>query len=303
MSSPACCWCWRWRSPSTPRSNGSSARLRSGGPVPAPARPPPTNSPPAPPCSRRPDGGWRVFDLTLTFDNGPEPGVTPRVLDILGEARHQDDLLRDRRKTRPIPRAGSLRRAPMTKATGSEITHIRTRCRSAGRRIPTPRENEIGRTQAAIGGLAHPKALVPAVRRRRQSRDRLLKPSVVDYLTRDKHSCVLWNAIPRDWDDPTDGSSGRWCNADRSHGAFWCCTISPAARWTISKAFSTAPGKPVPASTRNFPPDCVPIRSGEIVRSIKPYVSSIEEEGAKIMKIASFKAAGPQATASSPTRA
>ena len=26
-----------------------------------------------------------VFDLTLTFDNGPEPGVTPRVLDVLRE--------------------------------------------------------------------------------------------------------------------------------------------------------------------------------------------------------------------------
>ena len=26
-----------------------------------------------------------MFDLTLTFDNGPEPGVTPRVLDVLGE--------------------------------------------------------------------------------------------------------------------------------------------------------------------------------------------------------------------------
>ena len=28
---------------------------------------------------------------------------------------------------------------------------------------------------------------------------------------------------------------------------------------------------------QDFPPDCVPIRSGEIVRSIQPYVSSIEE--------------------------
>ena len=26
-----------------------------------------------------------MFDLTLTFDNGPEPGVTPRVLDALRE--------------------------------------------------------------------------------------------------------------------------------------------------------------------------------------------------------------------------
>ncbi len=26
-----------------------------------------------------------MFDLTLSFDNGPEPEVTPRVLDALGE--------------------------------------------------------------------------------------------------------------------------------------------------------------------------------------------------------------------------
>jgi hypothetical protein len=28
---------------------------------------------------------------------------------------------------------------------------------------------------------------------------------------------------------------------------------------------------------QDFPPECVPIRSGKIVRSIDPYVSSIEE--------------------------
>jgi hypothetical protein len=28
-------------------------------------------------------GGVRMFDETQTFDNGPEPSVTPRVLDVL----------------------------------------------------------------------------------------------------------------------------------------------------------------------------------------------------------------------------
>src|SRR4030088_1531090 len=54
MSSPGCCWCWRWPSPSTPRSNGSSARRRSGGPEPTRAGGQRTTS--LPQCSRRPDG-------------------------------------------------------------------------------------------------------------------------------------------------------------------------------------------------------------------------------------------------------
>src|SRR6185295_9075586 len=81
MSLPACCWCWRWPSCSTPRSDRSSARPRSGRPEPAAATTA-TRLPP-PLCSLRPDGARSVFDVTLTFDNGPEPDVTPRVLDIL----------------------------------------------------------------------------------------------------------------------------------------------------------------------------------------------------------------------------
>jgi hypothetical protein len=43
--------------------------------------------------------------------------------------------------------------------------------------------------------------------------DRLLKPSVVDYLIRNKHSCVLWNAIL-----PIAGLIVRWSNANRCRG-------------------------------------------------------------------------------------
>ena len=65
-------------------------------------------------CRRDPAGdlteSFQVFDLTLSFDNGPEPDVTPHVLDTLARARHQDHLLRDRRKTgrsRPPPSCGA----------------------------------------------------------------------------------------------------------------------------------------------------------------------------------------------------
>ncbi len=31
---------------------------------------------------------------------------------------------------------------------------------------------------------------------------RLMSQPVVDYLVRGRYTCVLWNSIPRDWDDP-----------------------------------------------------------------------------------------------------
>src|ERR1700752_5263230 len=83
MYSRASCSCSPWPSPSTPRSAGSSARPRSGRPAPAAARTP-KRSRRVPRCSPRPEGA-PVFDLTLSFDNGPEPGVTPLVLDVLAE--------------------------------------------------------------------------------------------------------------------------------------------------------------------------------------------------------------------------
>ena len=143
-----------------------------------------------------------MFDLTLTFDNGPEPGVTPRVLDILREARHQDDLLRDRREAGDPERRRLAARAhdeghwignhtfthsvPLGQQRDPETA--RTRDRPDAGRDRRPRASQIaGSGRSAAAAI---------------STTRLLKPSVVEYLTRNKHSCVLWNAIPRDWDDP-----------------------------------------------------------------------------------------------------
>src|SRR4051812_21330657 len=212
MSSPACCWCWRWRSPSTPPSNGSSARPRSGRPARAPASAPPTNSAPAP-CSRR-RRSIRVFDLTLTFDNGPEPDVTPRVLDILRERGIKTTFFVIGEKLGdPARRALAVRAHDEGHWIGN---HTFTHSVPLGQQTDTATaRNEIGRTQAAIGDLAHAKRWFRPFGGGGNLDDRLLKPSVVDHLTGHKHSCVLWNAIPRDWDNP-DGWSERALEQCRS---------------------------------------------------------------------------------------
>ena len=165
----------------------------------------------------------------------------------------------------------------MTKATGSAITPLRTRCRSGSSATPTTAQNEIGRTQAAIGDLAHPKRWFRPFGGGGNLDDRLLKPSVVDYLTRNKHSCVLWNAIPRDWDDP-DGWVDRALEQCRSQP--WSLMVLhdlPSGAMDHLERFLDRAAKAGARFHQDFPPDCVPIRSGEIVRSIEPYVSSIEE--------------------------
>ena len=104
-----------------------------------------------------------------------------------------------------------------------------------------------------------------------------MKPSVVEYLTRNKHSCVLWNAIPRDWDDP-DGWADRALEQCRSQP--WSLMVLhdlPSGAMDHLERFIDRAGKAGARFHQDFPPDCVPIRSGEIVRSIEPYVSSIEE--------------------------
>ena len=217
-----------------------------------------------------------MFNLTLTFDNGPEPAVTPRVLDILGErgiettffviGEKLDDPARRRLAARArdeghwIGNHTYTHSIPLGEQTGADTA-----------------EREIGRTQAAIGDLAHPNRWFRPFGGGGNLDDRLLKPSVVDHLVRNKHSCVLWNAIPRDWEDP-DG----W--ADRALGQ---CRAQP---WTLLVLHDLPTGamahleRFLDCVTTNgarfrqdFPPQCVPLRNGEIALPIQSYVSSIEE--------------------------
>ena len=96
-----------------------------------------------------------MFDLTLSFDNGPEPEVTPGVLDTL--ARHGikttffvigEKLLDPQRRDLAV----------RAHAEGHWIgNHTFTHSVPLGlQRDPETAEREIARTQALIGDLTHP---------------------------------------------------------------------------------------------------------------------------------------------------
>lgn len=217
-----------------------------------------------------------MFDLTLTFDNGPEPEVTPRVLDILGERGIKTTFFAIGAKLADPAR---YRLAARSRDEGHWIgNHTYTHTIPLGQQpSPDTAEQEIGLTQSAIGALAHPQRWFRPFGGGGNLDDRLLKASVVDYLVRNKFSCVLWNAIPRDWDDPegwTDRALGQ-CRAQP-----WTLMVLhdlPTGAMAHLERFLDRAAAIGARFQQDFPPQCVPIREGEIALPIQGYVSSIEE--------------------------
>jgi len=217
-----------------------------------------------------------VFDLTLTFDNGPEPGVTPRVLDILRERDIKTTFFVIGEKLGdPARRQLAVRAHDEGHWIGNHtFTHTVPLGQQRG---ADTAESEIGRTQAVIGDLAHEKRWFRPFGGGGNLDDRLLKPSVVDYLTSHRHSCVLWNAIPRDWDDP-DGWTDRALAQCRSQlSSLMVLHDLPTGAMNHLERFLDRASEAGARFRQDFPPDCVPIRSGEIALPIHAYVSNIEE--------------------------
>jgi peptidoglycan-N-acetylglucosamine deacetylase len=222
----------------------------------------------------------RVFDLTLSFDNGPEPDVTPRVLDILGKRGIKTTFFVIGEKLHaPGRRLLSARAHDEGHWIGN---HTYTHSMPLGRQSdPGTAGHEIARTQSLIDDLAHPQRWFRPFGSGGNLDDRLLKPSVVDHLCTGGYSCVLWNSIPRDWNDP-EGWVERALAQCRSQA--WSLMVLhdlPTGAMRHLDMFLASAKEAGARFRQEFPPDCVPIRAGKIVLPIESYVSSIKESVAQ----------------------
>jgi peptidoglycan-N-acetylglucosamine deacetylase len=142
-----------------------------------------------------------MFDVTLTFDNGPEPSVTPRVLDVLARRGVRTTFFVIGNKLLTRDARACIERAH---AEGHWIgNHTWTHTRPLGERPgAVTADLEIGRTQAEIGILSHSDRLFRPTGGGGHLDRRLLSPDAAALLKAGGYTCVLWNAIPRDWADP-----------------------------------------------------------------------------------------------------
>jgi len=141
--------------------------------------------------------------LTLTFDNGPDPGVTPMVLDMLAK--------------RALPAVffpvGERLEDPAARATVRDIraaghtvgNHTYSHPRPFGGLPGADAVAEIKRTDALLGDAIEPDRLFRPSAGGGHLKPGVLNQAAVDHLIQHGHSLVLWNLICEDWSRP-DGS-------------------------------------------------------------------------------------------------
>ncbi len=139
--------------------------------------------------------------VTLSFDNGPEPAVTPHVLDTLARHAIKTTFFVIGRKLETPDGQALIARA---RREGHWIgNHTYSHTVPLGRLDAEAAVAEITRTETLIGPQALPNPLFRPYGEGGILDRRVLSPAAVDHLCAGGYTCVAWNAIPRDWDDPT----------------------------------------------------------------------------------------------------
>jgi peptidoglycan/xylan/chitin deacetylase (PgdA/CDA1 family) len=209
-----------------------------------------------------------VFDLTLSFDNGPTD-VTPLVLDVLARrgVRSTFFVIGERLERE---RASAER----AHAEGHWIgNHTWSHSLPFGLMEADAAQREFDRTQNAIGSLVHPRRLFRPYGQGGNLDRRLLSRRVVGHLMAQQATIVLWSALPRDWQDP-DG----WVEhaLDQVAAQPWSLVVLhdlPTGAMRHLDRFLGLVAEHGGRVRQEFPPACMPMIEGRVVQPMDLYLA------------------------------
>ena len=214
------------------------------------------------------------MDVTLTFDNGPEPAVTPRVLEILEKHRILATFFVLGSKLADPARRAIAKRAY---AEGHWIgNHTMTHSTPLGRLSdPAKVIAEMVEPQALIGELAHPDRLFRPFGGGGDLGPHLLNQVAVEVMKQERMTCVLWNAIPRDWEDPRGWAEVALAQCLAQPWTLLVLHDLPTGAMGRLKIFIERVLDHGGRFRQDFPPECVPIRRGDPVAALEAYLSRV----------------------------
>lgn len=212
--------------------------------------------------------------ITLSFDNGPEPDVTPRVLDTL---RHRNIMATFFVLGRKLVHHRDL--AARAHDEGHWIgNHTFNHERPLGLITePGAASDEIARTEALIGDLAHEYRYFRPYGGGGVLDNRLLNREACAHLGRHGYTIVLWNAIPEDWRDPEGWMSRALEQCFAQDETLLVLHDLPTGAMAHLDRFIAAAEDRGATFRQEFPASCLPMIRGEGVVSLDPYTSDARD--------------------------
>jgi peptidoglycan/xylan/chitin deacetylase (PgdA/CDA1 family) len=214
-----------------------------------------------------------VFDLTLSFDNGPTEDVTPRVLDVLARRGVKTTFFVIGEK---LVQTENRKLAERAHAEGHWIgNHTWSHSVPFGLMEEDAAIAEFDQTQNAIGALVHPHRFFRPYGQGGNLDKRLLSRAIVDHIARARATIVLWSALPRDWED-AEG----WVERALSQVAAqpWSLMVLhdlPTGAMRHLDRFLALVEDRGGRIRQDFPPDCLPMVDGQMKFEIDELLAAV----------------------------
>jgi len=211
-----------------------------------------------------------LAQVTLTFDNGPDPQATPLVLDCLWHHGIKSTFFVLGQKVSTPAGLDLARRA------SKEGHWIGNHTWSHGARLGNlDRESALEEFDRAEQSLSWVQQAVPLFRPHggagRLGRG-LLHPAVVDRLTLGGYTCVLWNSVPGDYRDPGGWMERALADCRTREWSLVVLHDLPNGAMRHLDSFLQKLRDEEYQFTQNFPPECTPIVGGKIVQPLDGFL-------------------------------
>ena len=210
--------------------------------------------------------------VTLTFDNGPQPGVTEHVLEVLDKQHILATFF-----VLGVKVAEPVRRRLAVEAHGAGHwigNHTMTHGTPLGQlREPGRARSEILDAQKLLRELAHPDRLFRPFGGGGALGPHLLNEEAVATLEAERMTCVLWNAIPRDFAEPDN-----WVERalEQCRAQPWTLLVLhdlPNGAMKHLESFLRRIRDAGGSFTQEFPLDCVPMRRGAATPRLRDWTA------------------------------
>jgi peptidoglycan-N-acetylglucosamine deacetylase len=199
--------------------------------------------------------------VCLTFDNGPTPGITEPVLDVLGQRGVPANFVAIGRK---LATAKGQRLGQRIVRSGHQLGgHTWTHAVQFGLADDHVVTDELARTRSAVDAVAGDGLLFRPYGAGGVIDSRLMSTFGAATLRALAYTCVLWNVLPGDWRDQDGWVDAALSEIDQHpHSVVVLHDVADAALDHLDE-FLHAVQQRGAVWSQSFPDECTPIRDGQ----------------------------------------